>query len=113
MKIWKLFLMCLTVATMGLTACSDDDDNGGGSNGKIVGTWACVTDSSWVITFTSNGTFTESLPVENYYDNGTYTFDGTVIRIKFADGSTEIASYDNEGNGKEWIDYCGETFQRR
>lgn len=112
MKIWKFFLVCMAFTTLGLTACGGDDDNGGGNN-AIVGTWSCVTEPSWTISFNSNGTYSESYPAENYYDHGTYTFTGKYITLTDSEGETWDAIYKKEEGNKEFIDYCGDTFQRR
>lgn len=117
MKIWKLMMMLfvLSATSVAFTACDKEDKDeqaAQSQNALIAGIWHCYDLPSYTLTFATNGTYTESLPVEGYYDAGTYTFDGTVIRMVDSFGDIYVASYVNEGGGKVYINYDGDMFVR-
>lgn len=117
MKIWKLLMMLvvLSATSVALTACSKDSDEAAvqqNQNALIAGIWHCYDYPSYTLSFSTNGTYTESLPDEGYYDAGTYTFDGVVIRMVDSYGDVWVASYVSEGPGKVYISYDGDIFVR-
>ncbi|MBE6196892.1 MAG: hypothetical protein E7137_07335 [Rikenellaceae bacterium] len=116
MKIWKLLMLLFVLGTtsVAFTACDKDEDEqeAQNKNAQIAGVWHCYDYPSWILSFSTNGTYTESLPEEGYYDAGTYTFDGTVIRMVDSYGDVWVASYVTEGPGKVYISYDGDIFVR-
>ena len=86
------FLLCALFAVLcctALTACGDDDDDEPANS--IVGTWVDMDWASFgdsrVLTFYSNGTYTEQW-VENSYsgtESGVYSLNGNVLIMTTTD----------------------------
>lgn len=117
MKIWKLMMMLfvLSATSVAFTACDKEDKDeqaAQNKNAQIAGIWHCYHFPSWTLSFSTNGTYTESIPEEGYYDAGTYTFDGTVIRMVDSWGDVYVATYVIEGSGKVYISFDGDMFVR-
>ena len=107
MRKLKLFLLLFiaAVATCNLTACKDKDDDK--NNSSIVGTWEDKGEHGYDrITFTDNGSFKWVFVEYNYGTDtyeGTYTYDGRNLNLRYSDGDTD--TYDVTVSGNEMIWY--------
>lgn len=86
------WVMCLLLGIfmMGLPACGDDDDDSVDS--RIIGTWQCVDESDWYITFNRDGSGYET--DDDEVGLFSYTIKKNTIIFDFVDDDW---AFDNPG----------------
>jgi len=106
LKFWFMAMIAV-VATVSLTACSDDEkDEPDVIDSPIIGTWVYDKSPDYYeeITFSANGKYVmcahEPYSDDHFYEEGTYTVNGDNVTLK----CTKIAELDGVNS-----DYVGET----
>ena len=124
MKTLKFLFVALALLMVAptFTSCKDDEKDEPGapqSSASLVGTWVYTEDGDYsnTMTFSSNGTFVDlemeyyNGEWETYSDNGTYTFDGTTLTLRYSDG--DVWSYKITISGNYFIDEDGWVYYKR
>ena len=122
MKALKFLFVALALLMVAptFTSCKDDDKDNPETpeSSSIVGTWVYTEDDfSLTLIFSSNGTFIETY--SEYYngswdsesDAGSYTFDGSLLTIRYSDG--DIDSFEIFISGNSLVTEDGDIFYKK
>lgn len=107
---WILPLVAVIMVGSAMTSCTKEngDDKKTGTTNSIVGTWVCVEESDWTLTFMSNGSFREEdVDSDGYKDIyiGVYEYEDGVVTMYYNDSEGEIGVATISGNTMTYDSY--------